>query len=282
MGDGNDSGGVCTPDNGAVCLPDGSTETPAPQIDEAGALAPERASAMQTQDYGNDISTKISAKAFGGGAYWFAALYDTISKFELRAVDNKEFDHPAFLCHFIPIFYNMYARNAELFLKDDMDHMDVWWQLHFYPDAAISGNVSVTATALLKDNTLINEDMKQSILRLSAIIDIMVEGVRAHIQQDMKVALARAYSTYAQTYKNVPAFDDHHHDFFEINRAVFERVTTSIIADLLASEFIPVNAEAAKTLAQLFHVGLDTDQIYTWRQAAWDSAKNALAQNNGP
>src|SRR5262249_37762414 len=155
------------------------------------------------------------------------------------------------LMHFATVFYGMYQRNADLFLADNTDGMDVWWQNHFYPQDELSANMTITMNAILDTyGSILNDQLKQSLRQLAIATDVMLEGVRAHILNDMPLALERAYLEYSERYQALD-FDGYRRDFFELNRPVFDKVADAIIADMLSDQFIAlVGPEQVKAGAE--------------------------------
>jgi hypothetical protein len=191
------------------------------------------------------------------------------------------FEHPSFLMHFIPIFYGMYQRNADLFLQNDMDHMDLWWQQHFYPQAEISADMIIKMNAILDTyGSFLDDKLKDSLRQMAIATDVMLAGVRAHILNDMPIALQRAYTEYSQRYQALD-FDGYRRDFFELNRPVFQKVSDAIISDMLSDQFLAVTPQQAQAGAEFLHMGLSVDEVFQWRDRAWRIARDALANANG-
>ena len=193
-------------------------------------------------------------------AYWFAELYYYITRYEIE--DRGLFDHPAFVLHFIPIFYDMYAVNAEQFARGELANIVANWGEHF-----------ATAEAIVDPSMLVPYAM--------AATRSLISGVKAHIQGDMADALVWAYRSYAARYCRVPPFHPTYHpDFFDHNRPIFDRVRTALINELLNRGMglqMPgrrgMDPNLAARIADVLRVGMDVDKIYRWRQTAWDKAK---------
>lgn len=207
--------------------------------------------------------------------YYFAKLYEIITGLELDLAeghlirrDNGQvvaLQHPEFLLTFIPVFYDMYKKNLDLFIRNKADDRinPRWW---FYFDAISRYN---------------DEDNDQ----FRRIIEL---GVRVHIQGDMATALVLAYRRFSLENPGVP-FDALENDFFKTNRAVFDQVLKDF-GDHLANikkplELIPWE-EANRTL--LYFGGTPVgawltrsviiDDVFRWREVQWKMAKDALAQ----
>ena len=61
--------------------------------------------------------------------YYFAKLYELITYFELSEISR--FRHPAFLLHFIPIFYDLYYRALQNWSSGNRASVSPLWTTHF-------------------------------------------------------------------------------------------------------------------------------------------------------
>jgi Family of unknown function (DUF5995) len=193
--------------------------------------------------------------------YWFAKLYEYITYEEIRAVGS--FRQPAFVMLFIPIFYGLYKQALDNWDARNTAAVSSLWANHF-------------TQAARPDNSSIARWMAG--LRTS-----IVTGVTAHVQGDMAVALELAYRSYVTKYclSPPPRFDDFRGDFFERNRLVFDRAKADFL--LHASQFspFPVGPELGQFLfavGEPLAGGLDVDEVYRWRDAAWAQARRRLGQ----
>jgi hypothetical protein len=203
---------------------------------------------------GRFIPTVIDSK------YWFAKLYELITYFEIR--DIPRFSQPAFLLHFIPIFYDMYADALDNFQRGNLAAVSPLWLRHFQS----------AARPKLGSFSAWQSDVQNSI----------VTGVTAHIQGDMATALERAYRSFVAKYcLPNPPLDMFRPDFFENNRPVFDAVQASLFLELSRLGPFPVRPEVAQAIigvgAGIFG-GLDLDEVFRWRAAAWARAKASLGQ----
>lgn len=190
--------------------------------------------------------------------YWFAELYEIITGEELLAARQGKFEHPSFVLHFIPIFYDMYYDSLQAFEKGDLSKVSPLWQRHFK-----------TAT-------------ESSAGDLSAITASVETGVEAHIKGDMSEALVRAFQSYVKKYCLAGAsLDDYKKDFFETNKKVFEGVQREFLLRLAAKGPFPgpvdINAPVIGTGQRITGIGLSVDTVYEWRRKAWESALSKLA-----
>ena len=196
--------------------------------------------------------------------YWFAQLYYYITDAEITK--RSRLQHPAFTLHFIPIFYDLYAQNANHFLNLEYDKMAPQWLHHF--------NIASSPV-----------DPSQPLRYVQQATQSIVSGVKAHIQGDMPQALAQAYQSFASKYCGVPDFDTYWEDFFPRNRSIFDQVQLDFL-----NEFInrglgvsmmfgrSIKPQAAIDLANRTKLGLDIDEIYQWREVAWKEAKTTIAK----
>jgi hypothetical protein len=193
--------------------------------------------------------------------YWFAKLYERITHFEIR--DRNKFKHPAFVMHFIPIFYDMYHTALRDWQDGRRSRVHALWQRHF------------TTAARPARNGL------QS--WINGVANSIVTGVAAHIRGDMAEALDRAYRSYTSKYcLDRLRLDDLHADFFATSRRIFEIVAAEFFLDLARYSPLPLSPEMGQfvigTGARYGAGGLDIDQVYGWRAAAWAEAKQRLGQ----
>lgn len=193
--------------------------------------------------------------------YWFAKLYELITYYEIAEV--RRFEHPAFVLHFIPIFYDLYHKSLQYFWNQQASQISLLWGNHFRAAGRPSWN-SVSGFA-------------------NQVLRSIITGVIAHIQGDMADALEQAYRSYVAKYclSNV-RFDDFRKDFFENNRPIFEMVQGAFFLELSRRGPFPVRPEVGQfiigTGSQLIGGGLDIDEVYRWRAEAWEKAKNRLGQ----
>lgn len=193
--------------------------------------------------------------------YWFAKLYELITYYEIAEIHR--FEHPAFVLHFIPIFYNLYHDSLQHFWKQENAKISQLWMNHFRNAGRPSSN-SVSGFS-------------------SQVLIGIVTGVTAHIQGDMAIALEQAYRSYVTKYcLSDIRFDDFRKDFFENNRPVFDKVQPAFFLELSRRGPFPVRPEMGQfiigTGAKLMGGGLDIDEVYRWRAEAWAKAKQRLGQ----
>lgn len=193
--------------------------------------------------------------------YWFAKLYQFITFEEINGVN--QFRQPAFVMHFIPVFYGLYYDALTKWLQNNRATVHPLWATHFTRSAR-PDNSSISAWA--------------GGLRTS-----IVTAATAHIQGDMATAVERTYRSYVAKYCLAPAprLDDFRSDFFESNRIMFERAKASLLLE--ASRFgpLPVGPELGQFLfakGEPLAGGLSVDEVYRWREQAWAEAKRRLGQ----
>ena len=256
-----------------VFLPASPTQDTRPRCaNVAAAAAIERAAARQTLTKSASVASRFIRMLGGLDArgrfsptvlddkYWFAKLYELITYFEILRADRLQ--HPAFLLHFIPVFYNMYSDALDDFQNGNLSRVSALWLTHFR--TAARPNVGSFSSW--------QRGVQNSI----------VTGVRAHIQGDMATALERAYRSYVSKYclTNVP-FDTFRVDFFERNRPVFDEVQASFFTELSRLGPFPVSVEVGQAIIGIgaqVSGGLDLDEVFGWRAAAWAEAKRRLGQ----
>jgi hypothetical protein len=245
-----------------------------PCVAEERAIALEKPAALKTLDVSGQVADRLKPDKLspGHGAYWFAELYYTITHEEVNSTGTL--DHAGFLLHFIPVFYDLYKQNAEQFAAGRYDAIAPNWRKHFgdMPE----GVTFPTDPEQLK---LLDADLAQRVRESAVASAVLSLGVSAHIQGDMAPALADAYRSYARKYCGVPPFDDYHADFFEHNRPVFEAVSKSLLSQFGDALMLTPNREALEAAQKYFKAGLDLDEVFRWRQTAWDRARANLAQD---
>lgn len=193
--------------------------------------------------------------------YWFAKLYEFITYYETTEASN--FRHPAFVLHFIPIFYNLYYQALENWTTGKRASVSSLWTTHF-------------TRAGRPDNSSIGAWMNG--VQLS-----IVTGVTAHVQGDMATALEQTYRSYVAKYclSPPPRFDEFRTDFFDRNRIVFERAKAAFLLHLSQFSPFPVGPEWGQFLfavGEPLAGGLDIGEVYRWRDAAWSEARRRLGQ----
>jgi hypothetical protein len=266
----------------------------------------ELAAAQATLKKSREVADTILPKnARSDLPYWFAELYYYITFYEIR--DRNAFSHPAFVMHFIPIFYDMYAGPAQQFsasgatgsatgVKEAMEAAlpaavagAAGWPAGMLAQAVAAAAGSASARTEMPSHwqehfTISSQivDPSQLYLYAKAATKSLVSGVTAHIKGDMAIALEKAYRTYTAKYSGVPPFDTYHPDFFEKNKPIFQQVRLSLVNELInrgmgfAAFGKSVNPEAASKAADIMNEGLKIDEIYGWRESAWQTAKSKL------
>lgn len=230
---------------------------------ESEALPAELAAAESTLRRSIEVRESLRADK----CYWFAFLYYHITDQEIRR--RGQFKYPAFVLHFIPLFYDMYAVNAEKYAqtgKAGMNALKPNWQGHF--------SFGGTPTDSIKNQKMFLNDATS----------VIGSGVNTHIFDDMPIALERAYRTYTAIYcTNDRPFDAYKSDFFDAkSRELFAAVRTALVSDLVnfgmgfGMARRPVNPEFAAAAAEKLGIGLNIDEIFSWRDVAWGKAKQAI------
>lgn len=218
--------------------------------------------------HGRFVPTVIDNK------YWFAKLYEYITYYEIGETMSTpspqnptlvvtRFQYPAFILHFIPIFYNLYYRALENWYAGNQSAVSSLWTTHF-TRAARPDNSSITSWM---------NDVRTSI----------VTGVTAHVQGDMATALEQTYRSYVAKYciTAAPRFDAFREDFFERNRIVFDRAKAAFLLNLTQFSPFPGDPEFGQFLfgvGDRYSGGLDVSEVYRWRDVAWGEARRRLGQ----
>jgi len=239
------------------------------------ALAAEMASAKQTLHRSIQVAAMFTAIGLSGrgkleavpvdNRYWFAKLYENITYNEILAC--RKFTLPAFVLHFIPVFYDMYYQALMADLKGQSNKVSPHWRAYFKVASSQDGGIT----------------------------DSIIAGVSAHINGDMEEALVQAYLSYISKYSRPKQFDLHYPDFFLYNRPVFEKVTADFFTDLSRTTFpgpVEQGQFAMGVGSQPHTVGpfkfslagivlgksLDVDEVYEWRQHAWERARRRIGK----
>jgi hypothetical protein len=88
----------------------------------------------------------------------------------------------------------------------------------------------------------------------------------------------RAYRSFSTRYSSVPPFDTYKVDFFDRNLKVFEQARVTLINEFvdrglgLAAMGKSIDPSLASIAANLIKAGLNTKEIYRWREEAWPSS----------
>lgn len=235
----------------------------APRIELAGARATLEKSARTAREFtffgltGRGTLERVAIDH----KYWFAKLYELITWHEIA--DRDKFQHPSFLLHFIPIFYDMYYNALRHYLNKQFDQVSERWVKHF---RMTDRHFAESFNEYLND-----------------ITESIVTGVSAHIEGDMEEALVEAFRIYVAKYCLANAsLNDFRRDFFETNRAVFAKVQASFLAELARGGPSPLPVEQGQLLLNVGQratgKGLDIEIIYQWRAKAWAGALQELGK----
>jgi hypothetical protein len=192
--------------------------------------------------------------------YWFAKLYEIITYMEIA--HRSRFRYPAFVMHFIPIFYKMYYDALQHFMNNRLDQIHGLWLTHFQT----AGRPAASGA-------------RQWMNEVEATIKT---GVAAHIKGDMASALEQAFRSYAAKYCLQDAsLDIYKNDFFNVNKDIFELVKASFLIELAKFSPSPLSIEMTQFLfaagEQLTGRGLSVSEIYQWRERAWQQALQNLS-----
>jgi hypothetical protein len=193
--------------------------------------------------------------------YWFAKLYQYITFEEVSSV--SQFRQPAFVMHFIPIFYGMYHDAMTQWLKNNRAAVPPLWAIHFTRSARPDNSSIADWAAGLRTS--------------------IVTAATAHIRGDMATAVERTYRSYVARYCLAPAppLDDFRPDFFESNRIMFDRAKASLLLEASRFSPLPVRPEIGQFLfakGEPLAGGLSVDDVYRWRELAWAEARRRLGQ----
>lgn len=246
--------GTCRLENPGVCCPQGSVPTAQGDccLDPKTGWKNDLANAEQTLQRSAEVLQDPRLQSTL--AYHFALLYNIITYREIALAKSGTLEHPGFLLRFIPIFYKLYDDALQNFLSKKGGYHDLWAN-HFQYSS-------------------FQPEYQHFWAYLPYVEASLVSGVRAHILGDMQHALRAAYQSYTIAYcVNVP-LDTFHKDFFEINKAAFLTVRDEFVFDLM-SRFFPPNMAIPKPKGWILDkfADIDIDEIYQWRQQAWDNAK---------
>ena len=195
---------------------------------------------------GHFIPTIIDTK------YWFAKLYEIMTAFEIGAA--RDYKHPGFVLHFIPVFYGMYNRALDGWAAGGAGVSDLW-RKHFEKTGRPETGMMAWSDGVLTS---------------------IITGTVAHVRGDMSQALESAYRSYVSKYclNPAPPFDTYKADFFAMG-AVFNQARTAAMS--LVASLGPVN-EAGVKFGDSLGGGLDINQVEKWRAEAWADAKRRLGQ----
>ena len=254
-----------------ICLPTRPV-TPVCRYDNRNAFAIEREAARRTLDLSAQVANRFIRTVGAVGArgrfiptvidnkYWFAKLYEFTTYYEIG--NASSFRHPAFVLHFIPIFYDIYYRALENWTAGNLTLVNNLWRTHF-TRASRPNNSSIRAW-------------------MDGVRDSIVTGTTAHVQGDMATALERAYRSYAAKYclSPPPRFDEFRPDFFKMD-IVFEQSKAAFLLHLSQFGPFPVGPEWGQFLfavGESLAGGLDIGEVHRWREAAWSEARRRLGQ----
>lgn len=184
--------------------------------------------------------------------YWFAKLYEIVTIHEINEARN--YREPAFVLHFIPIFYDLYNQALQSWLNKNRAAVGRMWTTHF-TGAADPDNSSVMSWT---------RGVQHSI----------ESGVTAHVRGDMPIALERAYHSYTAKYclDPPPAFDQFRADFFAMG-AVFDHARKILLSHVAQMGPVP---EAAVDVGERLFSNINTNVVDGWRKEAWDDAQRRI------
>jgi hypothetical protein len=256
-----------------IFLPSTAPPPPVCRYDIRNAFAIEREAARRTLALSAQVANRfirtVGALSARGrfiptvidNKYWFAKLYEFITYYEIA--EASSFRHPAFVLHFIPIFYDLYYRALENWTAGNRAAVSSLWTNHF-------------TRASRPDTSSIGAWM-------DGVQASIVTGVTAHVQGDMATALERTYRSYVAKYclSPRPLFDEFRPDFFESNRIVFERAKAAFLLHLPQFGPFSVGPEWGQFLFAMGEPlagGLDVGEVYRWRNVAWSEARRRLGQ----
>ena len=202
--------------------------------------------------------------------FGFAKLYEIITRLEIR--DRVKLDYPAFLLHFIPFFYDRYDMALSDYTNKNVKSIHPLWVEHF--KGPNLWKLEAYTLILLRAVPGLDHDKTFLSLLISESIE---KGVEAHIKSDMEKALVDAYSSYKSTYcpQHPPEFKIFHKDFFETNEPTFKAVRGEFLVDPEISKLLI--SSILVTVGDFF-TGLEIDEIYDWREAAWQAAQTKVRQ----
>ncbi len=209
----------------------------------------------------SDLSTRGPFQQMGfNDKYWFAKLYELVTYHEIQAIDR--FEHPAFVLHFIPFFYDLYYQPLQSYRQRHYEKVGPLWSRHFSQGEGPAWN-SVSGFV---------EGVRASVFT----------GVAAHIQGDMATALERAYRSFVAKYgvSDLP-FDMFRRDFFENSRSIFEEAKTTFFSQFTQMVPFAISSGVGQFMMevgeQVIGGGFDIDEVYRWRAKAWAEARSRLS-----
>jgi len=259
----------------------GRVVRPACGYDIKKALVIEREAARRTLDLSaqvaNSFITSAGQRVGAQGRfiptvtddkYWFAKLYEFSTFYE---IDNaSKFRYPAFVLHFVPIFYDLYHRALQNWMAGKQALVSNLWKIHF-------------TRASRPDNS-------STFAWTNGVLSSIITGTTAHVQGDMATALEQAYRSYVAKYclSPAPRFDEFRPDFSKMDSMVFNHSQAAFMLHL--SQFGPGATIGTKPRGQekgqfIYGTGarylpgsLDISQVEKWREAAWLEAKRRIGQ----
>jgi outer membrane protein OmpA-like peptidoglycan-associated protein len=257
-----------------VFLPGPPPSSAACRYDIGNAVAIEREAARRTLALSADVASRfirtVGAVSARGrfiptiidNKYWFAKLYEYTTYYEIA--EAPKFRHPAFVLHFVQIFYDLYYQALQNWTAGNRSAVSSLWTIHF------------TRAGRPDNSSMMNW--------ANGVRDSIVTGATAHIQGDMATALERAYRSYVAKYciAPPPRLDEFRVDFFgPAGLVVFERSKAALLLHLHQHSPLPVRPEIGQFLfaqGEPLAGGLNTAQVHQWREAAWREAKRRLGQ----
>jgi len=176
---------------------------------------------------------------------------------------TTQFQRPGFVLRFIPIFYGMYADALDKYLSGNKTGVHSMWAVHF----STAGRPKTGSASAW----------------IGGVAASIKTGVTAHIRGDMAGALEQAYRSYVRKYcLSSPPFDTFKRDFFDTMKPVFEKAKAALLLNVSQLGPFPVRPEVGQFVLaigeQTFVGGLSTDEIYSWREEAWQKARRSLGQ----
>jgi hypothetical protein len=205
----------------------------------------------------------------GDLGFWFAELYRIITEAEIR--NRHGFKSPGFVMTFIPIFYEMYAKNAEAYVNGDDGGVNSRWRTHFIYGKNWNEQVS-------------GSERTPRLGELGYTVNSLVSGVRVHITEDMAEALCRAYRSYSQKHNTKAPFDAYKEDFFNaFSKSIFrDQVRTQLLRELISFHTMSNDGDPAfmGRVSEQLGVGLDVATIWRWREDAWKRANEQLKKED--
>ncbi len=185
--------------------------------------------------------------------YWFARLYQEVTRNEIEHAENANYYYPSFVLASVNYFEQIYEDNLQAF-EEAGKEAERHWQTAF--ERAAKSKEQAEQSGLM-----INE-------YVDAIMSAMVESVKAHIRFDLPRAEAWVFNQYYSGFENA-SIDDFRPDFFAMSN-VFKNAADFMNQHIFDKTWVPAN-QAPPTLEQFmmeqYGLNLAGERADTWKRA---------------